>query len=716
MKRKLFMVTALVLLVLASGFAEGTTWSNPNDILFGTYYNVPRSMISAVSNGIYYDEIDTIILSAAQVSNYEGFSIVTGYGNYEFDYSNAIGTGDTDYHNIFLNPFTTVASNNITQGGVNDELGNFLLGVTGELFGFRGGVIGSFEFDNEGDLNIESANDSYYTEDYSQVVDADGDGTVDYTYTYAETYTDYYTQGTFRLGAVVDLDFVVASLYSVFSNRLAFFGGNAVYSHPTSADADQGDVDNLVTSQVSTYGNKEEGAVGMDPDDTWSNWLFGVRGHLPLEIADISMPVKFDLNLGSQTPGTIGIYNPKKTVNITTRNLLDVAATPLTNEDKTNTITASYGATTVSNWNAQTDAGVSTLGATPQYTAVQFRALTDDIADGTLNYALDPDDFSDSNFMAGFEGIIDPEIVVADVFSVRTRGQLGYMFDMTKTNNAGLKSVTYRESVEASDTQSVYSFTESIVSPSTDYTNMIDIELGGLMDLHNEEGTLSVACGLFYHPTITLESTVDGATVHTIAESWTDASGTDADIADPWPVYTPTTIGPGYAQGVYNYSETIATADGTNDTTNTYMHNFYIPASTRVKFAKGALELVGGYLLNHSATTTVTTTYTNNTTSTETEAITNSTGAALTAPAASTDASVINPIKTTVKTMTDGGWRGQMSWMLRWHAMEGMTVDLYGETVEQALNFEVFGNAGGTGFNPSTLLGSLGMSVTISAK
>ena len=160
MKRITLLVAALVLLVLTSGFAQESTWTNPNDILFGTFVQVPRSMMSAVTNGVYYDEIDTIILSPGELSNYTGYSIFTAYGNYEYDY-----LGGTAYVNQFLNPFTDTTVIDGTTMGV------YKLGATGELFGFRGGVLGSFVFAQDDNLNIAGVITSYsihYTKLYEQ--------------------------------------------------------------------------------------------------------------------------------------------------------------------------------------------------------------------------------------------------------------------------------------------------------------------------------------------------------------------------------------------------------------------------------------------------------------------------------------------------------------------------------------------------------------------
>ena len=701
----MFLVLALVLLVLTAGFAEGSTWTNPNDLLFGTLFPIPRSMVSAVSNGVYYDEIDTIILSPAELSNYSGFTIFTGYGNYEYDYTSS---GVSPYVTTFLNPFTDAG---IAPGG---NTGSYTLGLTGELFDIRGGVIAGFEFLQDNNMNGTAAG-AVYENSESTTVDADADGTADFTYTNTESYTDYDVENTVRFGAGVDLDFIGASIYSIFHTNTRTIGGNYTYTRPLTADADQTDPNDVVTSKVVTYGYGEDGKPAWDPDNNYTNWLLGVRGHLPLEIADISMPVKVDLNFGSMNDSLIAGYDPKRTDTYTATNL-----TGFTDATEVNTITAVYGENDVANpWDPNNESGV--LAANPTYDEAAFRLLASNVETAAVGYgyALDPENFSDFNFVAGLEGLIDPEIVVNDVFSVKTRGQLGYMLDITSQNNAGIRSVSYTEAEETSDSDSSYSYSQSITAPRTYYDNILDIELGGIMDLHNKENTLSVACGLFYHPTITLEADRRGNQVVTTSESWTDESTTPDPEVAAWGA----AIGPGTAQGVYNSVATTTYQDGKWEDTNTFEHNLYIPVSTRVRFANGALELIGGYLLQHTTTTTITTDYSSFADTNTVTTLTDSAGAAITAPA---DDSVAVPTAGTevVTSKTDSnGWDGMMSFMLRWNAMPGMTVDFFGESILDALDFDIFGDDTNTtgpgtidGFNPANFIESLGISVTISAK
>ncbi|HAK45291.1 MAG TPA: hypothetical protein DCO79_05155 [Spirochaeta sp.] len=698
MNKRLFLVTALVLLVLASGFAESTTWANPNDILAG-FNPVPRSMLSAVSNGIYYDEIDTIILSPGELSNYSGYSIFTAYGNYEYDYQ-----GATTYVNAFANPFTTTV---LTPG---TNAGNYMLGMTGEFFGLRSGLITSVLFDVNDHMAIASATtttQSDYTQEDSNTLDADADGTADYTWTATENYTDSLSTTAVRMGAGVDFEILGASLYGIFSGQSRNLGGNYSYTQSLSADADYTDPFDVLTARTVTYGDGEAGAAGAASYDSYANWLLGVRGHLPLELFDISMPVKADVVFGSQRQAVLGVYNPMMTQSYTASTLSGI-----TDPLKVNTITATDGqAMSMAGWDPQLTAGV--LGAAATYNQAAFRALAD-AAGPSGTYAIDDENFKNVNFITGFDGLIDPEIVIADVFSIRTRGQLGYMFGVTSQDNAGSKSVNYSEAVEASDTNSIYSYSSTISSPVTVFSNTIDVELGGILDLHNADKTLGVSCGFFYHPTFDLSSTKNENSITTTSYSWIDESA----APDPEATLSTDIPEPGVVQGVR--TDTVTTVwDNEGGTSNNRATNaFYIPATTSVTFADGALQLVGGYLLQHMTVSTKTVTPASIATT-----VTSLTDSDSTVIDTVNDSVETSSTVTTETTKMDAPWSGQMSFMLRWLPIDNMTVDFYGATIMDALDFEIFGNNTTTanpgtydGFNIWNIINNLGICVTISAE
>ena len=52
-----------------------------------------------------------------------------------------------------------------------------------------------------------------------------------------------------------------------------------------------------------------------------------------------------------------------------------------------------------------------------------------------------------------------------------------------------------------------------------------------------------------------------------------------------------------------------------------------------------------------------------------------------------------------------------MNWMIRWMPSEFLTLDIYGLSIANALNFGIFG--GGAGLNLNTLLSTLEISLTL---
>ena len=644
---------------------------------------IPRSMLSAVSNGIYTDEIDALILSPADLSNYSGFSIVSAYGNYEIDYD-----GGTDYHGTWLNPFTT---NTVTQG---TNAGNFLLGATGELLGFRGGLITSFLFqpihrlDEDGDTTAE---ESVWSETENITVDADADGTADYTFSNVQDYTDYSDVSTFNIGSGVDLGIAGASFYGNYESTINHFGGSYQYTKGLSTDTDSPDPVDVVTSKTVAFGYDADsaGAVKNNPLVSNSEWVTGIRGHLPFELADISMPIKADLYMGSDTPAIAAGYETLTSFNLT--------ATNVTADDttETSTIVATYGLDAVDGSfdpNANANVGGIYTGANT-YTDANFQALVTAVEGD--DYAYVPADSSNLNFKIGLKGLIDPEIVVNDIFSVRTRGQFGYEFDTTSQSYTGTKSVTYSEALVGQTDKAVYTWSQTNTQETGAIVNTIDLELGGIMDLHNEENTLSVACGLFYQPEFKFTGNYDkgGSTVENIsyvdpANGTPDASaiGQNVGIGSVQGTQVITTPAASYGDSGKSSSETAVT------------NNFYIPATVKIGMANGALELIGGYLLKHNNSFTTTKTY-DSTTAAATTTLTSVGGTDYSSVASTSVAS--NVTSGTTSSITESGvWEGSMSWMLRWNAMAGLTVDFYGATIVDALDFDILGGTT-AGFNPT---------------
>ncbi|HOZ73563.1 MAG TPA: hypothetical protein PK179_13695 [Spirochaetales bacterium] len=75
--------TLVALLLVAALAAPAFGQETPlimQDTIDGS--NTPATMLSWMTNGIFYDEWDIIIRSPAELSNYEGYGLYTAYGNY----------------------------------------------------------------------------------------------------------------------------------------------------------------------------------------------------------------------------------------------------------------------------------------------------------------------------------------------------------------------------------------------------------------------------------------------------------------------------------------------------------------------------------------------------------------------------------------------------------------------------------------------------------
>ncbi len=137
MKKRIFILLGVLLILLAPTllFAQNVTWINPFSA--GTF---PGSMISFVSSGMWYDEIDILGIAPTELSNYSGYNIFTEYGNY-LSWKNP-------YTGANVNPFTT---NTFTPG-------SYRIGLTMPVMDWRVGVAGGFSFLQQDNLTIGGSN------------------------------------------------------------------------------------------------------------------------------------------------------------------------------------------------------------------------------------------------------------------------------------------------------------------------------------------------------------------------------------------------------------------------------------------------------------------------------------------------------------------------------------------------------------------------------
>ena len=680
MKKVLFLF--LILLIPVFLGAQETTWINPYDAICGIY---PGSMLGLVSNGMFYDEIDIILRSPAEISNYAGYTLYSAYTNYE-SWRLPVNGPITP-----VNPLTTTT---FTPG-------NFLLGLSMPILDdFRIGVVKGFSFDSTDYMDVlnDATNDGKYTNTYNEEIDTTPlDDEVDYSYSNTETYEDHIDGLALIIGSGIDIGFMGASVYFNMDLNTRYLGGSYVHTWTEGASAV---VNDKVTSKNVYYGSGEEGKVTDYPTST-SSWKLGSNGELPLTLFGFSMPVTAGVVIGGGASGTTPDYDPPMTVSIETTNVTGAAD----GADSSSSITVTNGQAMDTGWDPNNISGLYTGNET--YTSGvgnQFRTLANNTANGANNTAaLDKSEYSNSDFYIGLNGNIDPIFPINDIFRIKTRGALGYEMHFLDESQGGFISVDYSEANASSSTNSEFTYSRTLVEPRPGSQNIIDLELGGVLEFSTGDKGLIFGAGCFYHPTFDLRSINPGDEVVTINKSWRDRTDTDVNATAGT---TPADIGPGAGDQGSSTETTTTTYEGTQDT-NTITHNFFIPFSTKLTLVKDKFFIVGGYILNHMIRNTYTKNILNSTTTSSWTV--NNTGGTLVNE--STDTAATDSEIEEVNRNSYSSWNGIMEFMIRWQIMKGLTLDFLGSSVMTALNFDLFGVAGPPGFNPANIINSLSISL-----
>jgi hypothetical protein len=301
--RKIFVLLILSAVLVFGLGAQDTTWTNPYDV---RNLNIPRSMLSVVSNGTMYDGIDVLLSSPGELSEFEGTSLYTAYGNYESwnDFPDAGTAGPVDV----INPFSTNSLAGIFDNGSTDY-GNvaFLLGYMMPFMDMQAGIVGGFEF-NYNDLltGWPTTPVAEYGYEEDDVVDGDNNGTAAYSSSEAYYYTHRSTDNSLRLGTGVDLGFMGASLYGNFNSRSAKLGGTYEYKWTDGADDVEFDPAGqiITTSKTIDYGYKDGDAAIKTLRS--GDWQVAATGQLPFTFMDISMPITASLKMGGSDDGATG--------------------------------------------------------------------------------------------------------------------------------------------------------------------------------------------------------------------------------------------------------------------------------------------------------------------------------------------------------------------------------------------------------------------------
>ena len=670
---KKLVLLVLVMAVLTVGlFAQDTTWTNP---YAGAWPG--GSMISAVSNGTIYDGLDVLLTSPAELSEFEGVSLYTAYGNYEsWADVNTTGVGGT------INPFTT--------GAIGS--GFYQLGYLMPVMGMQAGVLAGFENEHTGNLT-GWGDDTTYSEETTDIVDSlDNDGTAEYSSSESFSYTDYEIGNSFRFGTGIDLGFMGVSLGGYVYNSNQTIGGTYNYEWTIGADADfVATSGNYTTSKTIDYGYKDgEASTNVIKSGAWG--LSSV-GQLPFAIGDISMPITASLsvsgghdgvnNSGYGIPQTVSITDAYATANGAAGAAADVSTLKYTQGvaiadfDTANTIDNEHLA----------------VASTANATWADVTALSG-------NYANDADNIKDSNFSFGFSAQVDPKIVLSDIITARIRAKTDFDLSFNKDTEAGIVSLSFSEASSAAE-NSTYTYNASIIDPNKVTTTEITMELGGILEAENSTGFITVSSGLFYNPTFTFGSTANEPTVETIKVSANDSVLVNEAIDTT--LISEIGLGGGVEGTI---TETTTTTYTGKDKNNEYEHRFTIPISTRINLKKDKLSLIGGYVLSSAVTqTTSETAGDDGGVTVKTIAISDGTSVT---PVVSTSVSSSTTTSSATSWATNA-WAGRMSFMVRWMPTSELTVDFFGQSIMTALNMDIFG---GTGFNVRDFIADLGMSVT----
>ncbi len=701
MQKKMLLILLAACLGLSSLAADGMTWVNPWDSENWMY---PGSMLSAVSNGIWYDELDTVIRSPMELGNYEGYTLYTAYGNYESWVGYPLGGGPGPEFTL-VNPFSTTNmsyTSNLTLTPFTPI--NFMTGLIFPLMDFRTGIVTGFVSNLANNQNLDgvAGTEATATGSDTTVVDLATVGTADYTIKSSYDYTDYTVQRDVRAGTGIDLGFMGASLFLDMETNTIKLGGIQEYTYTAGTDTAYVEPANLVTTRSYQYGVGEEGAVTSYPG-SGTVWVTGINGQLPLEVAGIGLPVFAGLRFGSNGKLT-SAYGVPERYSVTEKN---VTAVP---NDDTSVLTVITGDGTV---DLQLDAfqAAGEISADPNGYGLAFTSA-DDLSGSA---ALDSANIDFSDFTIGLTSRTDPTFDLNDNAGVATRLGVSYDLETSHSTDAGMYSVNYSiadGTTVGSGGNGTYSQSYAVSSPQRMTQNDIGLEIGGILELKNSTGNLSVATGLFYTPTFTFATTTYGTETETWTTTYDDGNAATTAV----PTATGDVVGIGNLEGAKTVTNT-TTYTGADKTT-TIVNNFSLPVSVKISLVKDKLDLVGGYILSHSTTTTSTTETADSTSDTVTSVY--NTPAVSGTPVATTQPTPA-PVDSSTQTATSSsktdstGWNGQMNFMLRWLPAEGLTVDFIGSSIMTALNFGILGGTT-AGFNPNTFISSLGISVTYSIK
>jgi hypothetical protein len=318
--------------------------------------------------------------------------------------------------------------------------------------------------------------------------------------------------------------------------------------------------------------------------------------------------------------------------------------------------------------------------------------------------ATDFENSKNSSFMATLHGRVDPTFPLSSNASLNLRGGLAYSLEIDNSTTATTESFGYTGFNDGTSVAATFSYSETSVQPTTWVMNDLAFEIGGTVALQNTANTIEVETGMFINPQLTFWSYSPGDEVTTSTATYSETGL--GDITD-----TTGTIGPGQANGTLTTVETTVYTGSYN--LNFINTDFLFPVSTRISLFGGAMQIINGYILSLNLSSSSEIDKLNG----ETTTVDSGGGTTTeTPPAASVDSTVTEG-KFQDQSASASGWSGRMNFMLRFLPMDGLTVDLFGNFLMDALDFDLFSpGTAGESFNISEIIDQLGIGVTFNLK
>ena len=650
----------LVLLVLVTattfvvGQEFGPTWidsQNPANELF------PTSYLAYVSSGAFTDEIDVILRSPLSMGFYEGYGIFTLYGNFSTVWG--IGTPAN-------NPFTTT----------NPETDIYQLGATMPVGdGMRAGFVTRYLSVRDDRIagGLRSVEGSETEETYEQAEPDVGRVNITEVETFAYEFGD--TLRSPIVGAGLTMGTLGVSLFGYSFGIDRTIGGTYDYSYTPHADFDPNAVETTGISVV--VGADDEGKAASYPAD--SQWGLTALGQLPLELFGSASPVTARIGVRGET-ADLGLTRVRTVYSATDTDYTDPDAPETTS-------TVAYGQTLFTGWNPETD-------ITPPFVTFGTSAAVP-------NAYHDLDGTRDSLFGFDLGGGVDPVMPLAERITLNAKAHLGFGMGFGTDDEALAASVTVTDPDQT--WESTFSSTTSDSSFAFDVTS----DLGGRVEFRDTAQVVTLSSGLFLQPGFARSSSTPDTSTTVLTRTNTGEgliTLTEPDLDG---------LTPGAAAAAINAAtdgESTLTTRTTYEgsvTDSTFTFDMVIPTSVRVDIFEGAVSLVGGYNIRHGHT--FNTVRDDTVASTSTSAVVSSDGVEIYNETGQ-PGSAVTARDEVVRTTSTTPWAGQMGWMVRWQPTESLTIDLEGQSVMNALNFDILG--GGAGFNPNNLLDNLNISMS----